>query len=258
MPKNKFLSLIINVFIISVLIIIWYIFSNSISTSKYILPTPTDIIETFFNMFNYNDLFIHILSSFRRIIIGFSISFFISFFISCMNSLSSFVKNILSPFINFLRYIPPLGLIPLLILCFGIGETSKIIVIILTAFIPIYLNTTDGINSCPKEQIDSAKILGISNLKILFHIQLPYAIPQIFTGMRTGLSYSFKSIIGAEMIASINGLGYMILESKNILRIDKVIVGIIIISILGIIIDKIFVFYTNLFFNKKYNRKIFD
>lgn len=112
--------------------------------------------------------------------------------------------------IQFFRNVPPLGMIPLLILWFGIGETSKIIVIILASFFPMLLNIDKGFKSTDIQLIEVGKAFGFNKMKIFKKIILPYAIPDILVGARIGMGYSYRAIIGAEMIASASGLGYMI------------------------------------------------
>ena len=129
-----------------------------------------------------------------------------------------------------------------MILWFGIGEVPKIIIIILTSFFPIFLNTKSGILSCDSKLIEVGDSLGFSNAQKFFKIMLPSAIPSILVGMRIGLGYSWRAIIGAEMIASARGLGYLILDAQQMSRSDKVIVGIFVIGILGYLCDKLFNF----------------
>ena len=129
------------------------------------------------------------------------------------------------------------------ILWFGIGEKSKIIIIILASFFPIFINIRQAIGSTDKKLIEVGKSLCFSKLKIFFYIMLPNALPSILSGMKIGLGYSFRAIIGAEMIAASSGLGYMILDSQQLSRSDKVIAGIIAIGILGYSFDMIFSYF---------------
>ena len=142
--------------------------------------------------------------------------------------------------VQFLKNVPPLSLISLLILWFGIGEATKIGIIILTAFFPIYLNTVKGFVSCDKKLLEVGEIYGYSKISSFFKIRLPYALSDILVGMRIGLGYSWRAIISAEMIAASAGLGHMILFAQQMSRTDKVIVGILVIGIVGYITDRLF------------------
>lgn len=143
-------------------------------------------------------------------------------------------------FFKFFKNIPPLSIVPLLILWFGIGEESKVILIIYSAFFPIFANTSKGFSSCDKKLLEVGKIFKFSKFKLFYKIVLPSAVTDILTGMKIGLSYSWRSIIGAEMIAASNGLGHLIVFSQETSRSDRVIVGIISIGIVALISDFLF------------------
>lgn len=142
------------------------------------------------------------------------------------------------------RHVPPLSLIPLLILWFGIGEVPKAIVIILASFFPIYLNMDDGFRRCDPKLLEVGRILGMNRWTQLRKIRLPAALPGILTGMKVGMGYSLRAIIGAEMIAADSGLGYLILDAQAMSRSDKVIIGILTIGALGLVLDGAFTLLT--------------
>ena len=142
--------------------------------------------------------------------------------------------------VEFLRNFPPLSLIALLILWFGIGETSKIIIIVLASFFPMFLNIKKGLASCDPKLIEVGRSLNFTQGQIFRRILLPNALPDILVGMRVGMGYSWRAISGAEMIAAASGLGYMILDAQQMSRSDKVIVGIFVIGIVGYLCDRLF------------------
>ena len=133
-----------------------------------------------------------------------------------------------------------MSLIPLLILWFGIGEAVKTIIIVLTAFFPIFMNTEAGLKSCDRKLLEVGEMIHMSSVQRFFKIRLPAALPEILTGMQIGLGYSWRAIVSAEMIAAISGLGYMILDAQAMSRSDKVVVGIIVIGLLGLLMDGCF------------------
>ena len=133
-----------------------------------------------------------------------------------------------------------MSLIPLLILWFGIGEVPKIIIIVLTAFYPIYLNTLSGFSQCDARLSEVGSSLGFSRGRVFFRILLPGVLPSMLAGMRIALGYSWRAIIGAEMIAAASGLGYMILDAQAMSRSDKVIAGILVIGLVGYLTDRLF------------------
>ncbi|WP_347707324.1 ABC transporter permease [Clostridium sporogenes] len=138
-------------------------------------------------------------------------------------------------------------MVPLLILWFGIGEKSKIIIIVLASFFPVLLNTISGVEGCSKKLIEVGQTFNFSKISIFKKIIIPWALPNILVGMRLGIGYSWRAIIGAEMVAASSGLGYLILDGQQLSRSAIVIVGILSIGILGCLSDWIFGLLTNKF-----------
>ena len=133
-----------------------------------------------------------------------------------------------------------IALISLLILWFGIGETSKLIIIVLASVFPIYLNISKGFIECDRKLIEVGQSMGFSRMKIFFRISLPYAREDILVGLRTGLGYAWRALIGAEMFAAASGLGYMIVYAQQMSRSDKVLIGIFLIGFIGMLSDWLF------------------
>ncbi len=226
--------------VIAIILALWFLFSSLNIWSAYVLPSPYKVFDTFIKMCKSGEIFTHIWDSLLRVIIGFSIAFVLAFSLGVLSSIKPNSAPYYNHIVEFIRNVPPLSLIPLLILWFGIGETSKIIVIVLTSFFPMFLNTKKGLVSCDIKLLEVGDSFGFSTSRKFFHIMLPNAIPDILVGMRTGLGYSWRSIIGAEMIAASSGLGYFILDAQQMARSDKVIVGIIVIGTVGYCCDKLF------------------
>lgn len=220
----------------------WYIGSHSGMWSNYVLPTPEKVWTTFWTMFANGQLAGHIAISLRRVFTGYFIAFGLAFFFGVLAGVMPKKAVYYAHILEFLRQIPPISLIPLLILWTGIGETSKVIIIILAAFFPMFLNIEQGIKGCDPKLLEVGTLLGFDRWQKFFRIVLPSAVPDILVGMRIGMGYSWRAIIGAEMIAASKGLGYLILDAQQMSRSDKILVGIIVIGIIGIICDRIWVF----------------
>ena len=204
------------------------------------LPSPEKVWGTFLKMCQTGELAKHVLISLKRVALGFGISFVLGFALGVVSALIPKADPFYAHILEWLRHVPPMSMIPLLILWFGIGETSKLIIIVLTSFFPIYMNTISGIRQCDQKLIEVGESLGFGAVKIFFRIILPGALPTVLVGMRIALGYSWRAIVGAEMIAAASGLGYLILDAQAMSRSDKVIVGIIVIGIIGFVTDKIF------------------
>lgn len=232
--------------VLTALVVVWHCAAASGRWSAYVLPSPEKVWQTFLKMWDSGELMRHALSSFKRVITGFSISFVAGFALSVLSYLFPIAAPWYTHIMEALRHVPPMSLIPLLILWFGIGETPKLIIIVLTSFFPIYMNTLTGLKLCDGKLSEVGKSLGFSRARIFLRILLPGAMPSVLAGMRIALGYSWRSIIGAEMVAAFSGLGYMILDAQAMSRSDKVIVGVIVIGIVGYITDRLFALATRL------------
>lgn len=223
-----------------IIIAAWKIVFELKIWSSFILPSPEKVLKTFINMCKDKTLFVNIWASLRRVVAGFSISALFAIPFGIYFGINEKIYRYFSTLINFLRNTPPLALIPMLILWFGIGEESKIIIIILASFFPIFTSTIKGIRNCDYKLIEVGKGFEFTKLQIIRNIIIPSALIDIAIGLKLALGYSFRAIIGAELVAASSGLGYLISDGKEMSRTDVVIVGIIIIGTLGILCDSIF------------------
>lgn len=210
--------------------------------SQYVLPPPEKVFRSLLTMIQSGELMTHIFVSLKRVLAGFSIAFALAFALGVLAGVRPASSVYYNHLVEFMRNVPPLSLIALLILWFGIGETSKVIIIILASFFPMFLNIKKGLASCDIKLLEVGQSLRFTTFQQFYRIMLPNALPDILIGMRVGLGYSWRAIIGAEMIAAASGLGYLILDAQQMSRSDKVIVGIIVIGTVGYVCDRIFSF----------------
>lgn len=236
--KNS--DLVKSTIVIAAIILIWAAVSASGVFSSYVLPGPGRVWKAFTIMLSSGELFINTAASLGRVFLGFGISVVLSIILGIAACLIPGADPYYRPLLEFLRHVPPMSIIPLLILWFGIGETSKIIIIVLTAFFPIFMNTESGLKGCDIKLLEVGDMLHMSAAQKFIKIRLPAAFPNILVGMQIGLGYSWRAIVGAEMIAAASGLGYMVLDAQALSRSDKMLVGIIMIGILGLLMDVIF------------------
>lgn len=225
---------------VAVLLLLWQGVSAAGIFSAYVFPSPMRVFSAFISMVKTGEIFKNLFTSILRVICGFLISFVLAFILGIPAALTKKESGFFRPVSEFLRHVPPMSLIPLLILWFGIGEAPKITVIVLTAFFPIFMNIEAGLRGCDQKLIEVGQTLHMSSRDILFKIRIPAALPDILVGMQIGLGYSWRAIVGAEMIAAASGLGYMILDAQAMSRTDKVLVGIVMIGVFGLITDKLF------------------
>ena len=238
--SKKIKALILPLFIL----ICWYLGSESGFFNSYILPSPVKILKTFLDLLKNGMLIKHLLVSFYRVFLGFTITFIAAFLLALLIALNDWLTDYIKPTLEFIRHIPPIALIPILILWLGIGENPKITVIILATFFPVFLNTLSGISNCDSKLKEVGDIFGLSKWEKFYRIILPQALPSIIVGMQIALGYSWRSLIGAELIAASSGIGYMIIDAEQLSRPDIIIVGVITIGIFGYLIDYFFFKFT--------------
>jgi len=229
-----------SLFLPAAIFAIWYLTSNAGILNTYIIPPPQEIFETAAVLIKKGTVAKHVASSLYRVFFGFLLAFILAFPTAVLIGIIRPLEDYLILIIEFVRHVPPIACIPMLILWLGIGESSKIAVIILAAFFPIFLNTLNGVINCDYRLLEVGDVFGFSVKDKFFKIILPSAIPYVTVGMRLGLGYSWRALIGAELIAASSGIGYMIMDAEQLSRPDIIIVGIITIGMLGYVIDLLF------------------
>lgn len=225
---------------IIIILCIWILVSRLEICSPYVLPTPEKVLSSFCNMLQSGELLVDVAISFGRVLKGFTIAFVLAFVFGMLRIFAPVATKYYEYMLQFFRNVPPLSMIPLLILWCGIGETTKTVIIVLAAFFPMYMNIVKGFTGCDKCLLEVGEAFGYTQHQKFMKIVLPYAMADILVGMRIGMGFSWRAIIGAEMVAASTGLGHMILFAQQMSRTDKVIVGIFAIGIVGMVTDKVF------------------
>lgn len=223
------------------LLFFWQILYSFGPWSEYLLPSPLRVFKTLLEISLSGELFKDAAISLYRVFTGLSIAFVLAVFFAIISYMQPKIHRNYHWLLEFFKNIPPLSLIPLLILWLGIGEESKLMMIILASFFPLYLNIQKGLICTDKELLEVSQMLGYNSWGRFTSIVIPSSLKDTFIGMRIALGYAWRSIIAAEMIAASSGLGYFINFSRQMSRTDRVIAGIIVIGILGYCSDIIFV-----------------
>jgi sulfonate transport system permease protein len=173
-----------------------------------------------------------------RVIAGFGLAAAIALPTAALASLAPRLIAALGPLLAFLRSIPPLALVPVLILWLGIGEASKLALIVLASFFPIFMGAVTGLGGVDPRLVEMGRSVGLSRWAVLARIMAPESVPIVANGLRLGLGYGWRALVGAEMVAAASGLGYWILDAEEMARIDVVFAGILTIGVLGILLDR--------------------
>jgi sulfonate transport system permease protein len=233
--KNKSLGGILPL----ILLISWQIATRlGLFPSTLIVP-PKQVIFTFADLLKNGDLIGHLKISLIRVIAGFLVGSLTGFVLGTAMGLSKSIERYVGPLFHSIRQVPLLGWMPLLMLWLGIGEAFKIIFVAIAPFYILTLNTLEGIKGVPSEYVELAQVFEYNKVKLLRKVILPAALPSILTGIRLGLSMSWMTIIGAELIASESGIGYMMTWGRQLFQLDVVMVGVIVIGIIGLIMNNI-------------------
>jgi sulfonate transport system permease protein len=206
--------------------------------NAYLLPSPLRVARALVHAAGSGELVRHSAASGLRVLAGFGLALSLALPSAVLASFAPRAMAALDPLLTFVRNIPPLALVPLLILWFGIGEASKLALIVLSSFFPVFMGALTGLRNVDPRLIEMGRSVGFSRLRILLRIMIPESVPSVANGLRLGLGYSWRALVGAEMVAASSGLGYWILDAEQMARIDAVFAGILVIGILGVLLDR--------------------
>lgn len=223
------------------LLFTWWLVTAMGWVEPLFLPAPGAILAKFGDIlrdgFTNTSLFEHVAISTLRVFGAFLLACAIGIPLGLAMGMSPVIRGIFDPPLEFYRPIPPLAYLPLMIIWFGIGETSKVLLIFLSVFAPVALGARAGVRSAAIEQIHAAYSFGASRWQVMRHVILPSALPEILTAMRIGIGFGWTTLVAAEMVASTEGLGYMVLSASQFLQTSTVILGIILIAAIAYAFD---------------------
>ena len=215
----------------------WWIASHSGWIKPLFLPRPEAIWGAFQQSLagdiDGHTLYGHFAASVARVFAAFALAVAVAVPVGLSMGVSRVARGIFDPPIEFYRPLPPLAYLPLMVIWFGIGETSKIILLFLAIFAPVALAARAGVRSVSQEQIQAARSMGASPWQVVLHVIAPGALPGILVGLRIGMGVGWTTLVAAEMVAADAGLGKMVFNAANFLRTDVVMLGTIVIGIVA-------------------------
>ena len=235
-------EIILGIFGFFLFLSIWHTTASSGVIRPEFLPTPFAVAKAFIRLFTERDFASDIIVSVGRVWFAFLLSVVIAVPLGLMMSTYRAVGAILEPFIDFVRYLPVPALVPLLVIWFGVGETSKIAVLWMGTFFQLILLIADDTKRVPTEYIESGHTLGASNGQIMRHIIIPAALPNMIDNLRITLGWCWTYLIIAEIVAANSGIGHMIWSLRRFVKTPEVMAGIIAIGIIGLLTDQAFRF----------------
>ena len=222
-------------------ILLWELSTRFIIRQPIIAPGPVLVFDAFVKAASDGRLASNAWASLFRVLAGFSIACVLAVPLGFAMGWYPLVRSAVDPIVQFLRVIPPIALIPLLIIYLGIGESARIFVIAVAAFLAIIVAVYQGVGEVDPVLVRAARVMGAKDWHIFADVVAPATLPYILVGMRQGLANAWGSLVAAELIASSRGLGYMIISAQENFRVPEIIVGIITIGVIGVVMDRIVV-----------------
>jgi taurine transport system permease protein len=251
--KKQVLTRGISIISITLILIIWTVSTNLKWVDPVFLPTPQSVWKAFLELirdgYKGASLSTHILNSLYRLFLALILAFFTAVPLGIFCGISKYILAIFDPIIEFYRPLPPLAYYALLVLWLGIDDKSKIALLFLSAFAPLFISTVSSVQRVPQDRINGALSLGASKPKVLLYIILPSCLPDIITGFRTAIGVTYATLVAAEMVAATSGIGWMVLDASKYLRSDIVFVGIILMGGIAILMDGIIRLYQHIQFS---------
>jgi ABC-type nitrate/sulfonate/bicarbonate transport system permease component len=229
---------------VTVFLFAWHLFTDATHLiGPNYLPSPLQVIQSSIkwavNPFAGNTMFGHLLVSLELVVFSFLIAVAIGVPLGIFMGWFSILDRILNPIFQIIRPIPPLAWIPLAIVWFGIGISSKIFVIFLAAFVPSLINTYTGVKTIEPLMLDVAKTFGLKKKNILLKVVVPHSLPYMFAGIRLSLISSWMCLVAAELVAAMAGLGYSIQIARRTLDPPIILVAMILIGLTGMVMIKL-------------------
>lgn len=220
---------------------LWYLVTRFGLVSDVFVPSPADTLSAFIEIlrdgYKGSSLLSHIAASMERLFIAFVAAILTAVPLGLLSGQSPKVRAAIDPLIEFYRPLPPLAYYTLLVLWFGIGDESKIILLFLAAFAPLYIAAVSGARAVTEDHLTAARSLGANRFQVFQYVIFPSSLPFIFTGMRTALGVSFTTLVAAELVAAVSGIGWMVLDASKFLRSDIIFVGIAIMGVIAVLLD---------------------
>jgi ABC-type nitrate/sulfonate/bicarbonate transport system permease component len=222
---------------VAMLLLFWEVAARFVWRDPQVLPSPAQCLIAAWNYLTPQELARHVGISLARVLGGFALAALASIVLGGFAAWYTPVARVVRPIVGLLRPIPPLAWIPMAIIWFGLGESSKVFVIFLGAFFPIFTNALRGMGSVSPVLLRAARTMDVDGPELLLRVALPAALPDIVTGLRVGLGLAFGILIAAELIAADSGIGYLIMQSRETGQMGVAIFGVILIGLLSLVCD---------------------
>ena len=216
-------------------VVLWELITRTGWVSPLFLPSPLGVVEELIDMARSGLLFVHLGVSLKRLLLGFGVGAALGISVGISVGFFSLADAMVQPLIAATFPIPKIALLPLLILWLGIGEASKVAVVALGVFFPMAINTYAGVRQADPLLVRAAVSFGAGRWSVIRKVVLPSALPMVFAGLKLGAGTALLLLVAAEQIAADSGIGFLITQSGNLMETTKLMVGLVVLSLLGLL-----------------------
>jgi sulfonate transport system permease protein len=222
---------------VALVLVAWQVASSTGLLSPLVVGSPHAVASTAGELLRDGQLESAIGTSLQRVALGLVIGLTAGLLLALASSLTRIGEDLLDAPMQMLRTVPFVGLVPLLIVWLGVGELPKIVLIALGVTFPVYINLSAGIRNVDATLVEAGRSLGLSRLGLVAHVILPGTLPQALVGLRLGIGVSWLALVFAEQISAVDGLGYLMSTSQQLLQTDTIVVCLIVYALLGLLTD---------------------
>ena len=219
----------------------WQVVTTSGMVPPYRLPTPASVFQAGVELAETGQLWTHIAISVQRVLLGFAIGSVIGLAAAGVVGLSRLGEVLLSPTLTAVRAVPSLAWVPLLILWMQIGEESKVTLIAIGAFFPVYTTVSSALRHVDPQLVEAGRSFSLRGWSLFRIVQLPAVVPSVVSGLRLALAQAWLFLVAAELIAASMGLGFLLTESQSSGRVDRILLSIVLLALLGTLTNGILV-----------------
>ncbi|UNU87092.1 taurine ABC transporter permease TauC [Aeromonas dhakensis] len=232
----------ISLLTLGALLALWWLVARLELISPLFLPPPAQVLQQLVTLagpqgFMDATLWQHLAASLQRILIALAAATLFGVTVGLAMGLSPTLRGMLDPLIELYRPVPPLAYLPLMVIWFGIGETSKVLLIYLAIFAPVAMATLAGVQGARQVRLRAARALGANRWQVLWYVIVPGALPDMLTGLRIGLGVGWSTLVAAELIAATRGVGFMVQAAGEFLATDVVLAGILVIALIAFTLE---------------------
>jgi sulfonate transport system permease protein len=220
-------------------LLLWHVSSLLGWAPEQVLPPPGQVFQTFWDMLVSGEIWDNLTISLMRVFTGFGIGLIAGLVLGTAMGLSPAARDYLYPLFKAFAQVPVIGWLPLLMLLVGIDETLKFLLIAKATLVPVTLNTCQGIQGVPNRYIEVARVYGFTRWQLLTKVVFPAATAPIWNGVRYGLTHAWLALVVVELLASSEGIGFLIVYGRQLFQLDVVLAAVLAVGIVGFVIDKL-------------------